>query len=125
MAGYPFVVSEHRGVGPVHYDVIIGTGPRCHTWRFERGTRGWHGRRIADHRRRYLTWSGPISGNRGTVMVRATSRAYGHFSRHGTILHVRPNPLVCFGYGAPIGSCFQQRGNRVVAVISHASIPVL
>ncbi len=57
----------HRGHGALHGDLILGTGARCLTIHLEPGRRGWRLRVGAPHRRRYLTWSGPISQGRGTV----------------------------------------------------------
>jgi hypothetical protein len=111
-----------RGAGPLHYDVIIGTGARCLTWRFERHARGWRGQQITDHRRRYLTWSGPLSGGRGVVRVCARSRAVGCRHAQGAFFLLRPNPLVCLGMGVATGSYLYQHGKRVVVVAMTQSI---
>lgn len=59
----------HRAHGPLHCDVIIGVGAKCPTWSLSRERSGWRVIRKPDHRRRYLTWCGPLKGGRGVVHV--------------------------------------------------------
>ena len=70
----PFVVLHHTGVPEPHFDLLLalpGDG-RLPTWRLSTPPETWPTAapaavRIADHRRAYLTYEGPISGNRGHV----------------------------------------------------------
>jgi len=68
-----FVIQFHAGFGPDHYDLMIEAGETLATWRFADPPGGAAGplpcERIADHRRAYLTYEGPVSGGRGTVRI--------------------------------------------------------
>ena len=66
-----YVVLRHEGVADPHYDFMLELSPgaalttwRCDTWPF-RATIPLTP--LADHRREYLTYEGPVSGGRGTV----------------------------------------------------------
>ena len=65
------VVLRHEGVEEPHYDVLfeISPGSPLATWRASRWpiAPGDHAVRAADHRPAYLTYEGPISGDRGHV----------------------------------------------------------
>jgi hypothetical protein len=119
---WPLTVSQHRGYGPLHVDVLVGAGPRCRTWRFERTTRGWVGRPIQAHRRRYLTWSGPVPGGRGVVRVQQRVRASGVVQGQNVVLFIRSNPLKYLGLGNSAQVFFSQRGRRVVQLRSAVMI---
>ncbi|MFO0927467.1 MAG: DNA polymerase ligase N-terminal domain-containing protein [Gemmataceae bacterium] len=64
-----FVLLEHDHPF-LHYDLMIEVGDVLWTWRLDvalpTGER-LAASRIADHRRAYLDYEGPVSGNRGTV----------------------------------------------------------
>ena len=68
-----FVVLFHRlppSAGRAsHWDWMIEEGDALATWALVQWPdgRGVPARRLADHRRHYLTYEGPVSGNRGTV----------------------------------------------------------
>jgi hypothetical protein len=67
-------VLAHRANGPLHLDLVTGVGSTCPTWAL-----AWAGPRLRlvrklGHRRRYLTWSGPLAGGRGSV--RAVGRGW-------------------------------------------------
>lgn len=69
-----FVVLRHQDADGVHFDLMleIGADSPLATWKFidapETAVNGpLTGRRIGDHRRIYLDYEGPISGNRGHV----------------------------------------------------------
>ncbi len=60
----------------MHWDLCLDTGSVLVTWQLLRDPRAWMAadapdslpaRRIADHRRAYLDYEGPISRNRGEV----------------------------------------------------------
>ena len=79
---------EHAGIGastqrPLHWDVMFDVGETLRTWAFstepweasQRGASSCSATQLADHRRAYLDYEGPVSGNRGTV-VRVDSGTY-------------------------------------------------
>lgn len=67
----PAALLRHRGHGPDHLDLILGSGPRCATLRLARGPHGWQARWLEPHRRRYLgLWRAPLAGGRGAVARR-------------------------------------------------------
>ncbi len=119
---WPLTVLQHRGHGPQHMDVVLGAGPRCRTWRFERTTRGWVGRPIQAHRRRYLSWSGPVPGGRGVVRVLHHGRASGVAHGSHTVITIHPNPLFCLGLGSSEQIFFRHHGHRVVQLRSAVMI---
>jgi len=67
-----FVVLEHKEAEGSHYDLMIDIGEALATWKCLQPpehalTSPLSCQRIADHRRRYLDYEGPISGDRGHV----------------------------------------------------------
>jgi hypothetical protein len=71
-----FVLLEHTTGNDRHWDLMLDTGERLATWRLLEDPHllagpavldGLRARRIGDHRRAYLDYEGPVSGNRGTV----------------------------------------------------------
>lgn len=73
-----FVIHHHTG-NPreeAHYDVMIESGDALLTWRVSEAAmelflegKEVSARRIADHRKAYLTYEGPISCDRGMVKI--------------------------------------------------------
>lgn len=68
-----FVVLQHTDRQGVHFDLMVDGGEVLVTWKSPRppeatGAEGclWH--RIVDHRRVYLDYEGPVSGDRGSVV---------------------------------------------------------
>jgi hypothetical protein len=64
-----FVVLEHRWNG-VHWDVMLETGGHLRTWAVDAPIvpgQELPARSLPDHRLAYLTYEGPISGDRGQV----------------------------------------------------------
>lgn len=66
----PFVVLRHEQRDGIHYDVMIQQGNALATWKCaappeQAGPMACE--RIGDHRLAYLTYEGPISGDRGRV----------------------------------------------------------
>lgn len=67
--------KEHFLSDTEHWDLCLDLGETLATWRISRDprttpdkkTHNWPARRIVDHRRAYLEYEGPISGNRGEV----------------------------------------------------------
>ena len=70
-----FVIQAHSGWGPLHYDLMLPGGELLATWRLNDAPTDVHGSpglqcvRIQDHRREYLTYTGPVSGERGRVDI--------------------------------------------------------
>ena len=59
----------HRGYGARHGDLILATGARCLTLRIDCQQGRWRVAIADPHRRRYVTYRGPLSGGRGAVEV--------------------------------------------------------
>ena len=74
-----YVVLRHEGVAQPHFDLMLETAPGAAlaTWRIPR----WpideqiNIDKVAEHRRDYLDYEGPISGDRGHVK-RVTAGTY-------------------------------------------------
>lgn len=66
-----YVVLRHEGVAEPHYDLMFETaaGSALATWRSAVWPIKDEARlvKVADHRREYLTYEGPVSGDRGHV----------------------------------------------------------
>lgn len=66
-----FVVLRHIDRDGDHFDLMIESGERLATWKFPdfpgAGDSRQSCRRIGEHRRLYLDYEGPISGDRGVV----------------------------------------------------------
>lgn len=65
-----FVILKHQGHGDMHYDLMLESGDTLITWSCSQNPLTHpttECMRIADHRKAYLTYEGPISKNRGTV----------------------------------------------------------
>lgn len=74
-----YVVLHHTGVAEPHYDFMLAiddAGPLL-TWRLSRWPPGEDDRAtpIASHRRVYLEYEGPVSGQRGVVKRVAAGQA--------------------------------------------------
>lgn len=67
----PFVIHRHVADDEVHFDLMIRRGDKLATWSFPEmpGAEKITGERNFDHRLKYLTYEGPISGNRGTTTI--------------------------------------------------------
>jgi hypothetical protein len=61
-----FVILEHQGKGPTHFDLILEGQALCPTFQFEQKEL-ISGKRIQDHRKNYLTFEGQISPEKGIV----------------------------------------------------------
>ncbi len=67
-----FVVHHHVGHGPEHWDLMLEEPDALATWQLDRppsmsGDAPIPAVRIEDHRKAFLTYEGPISGQRGEV----------------------------------------------------------
>ena len=71
----PFVLLHHRISDKEHWDLCLDLGEALATWRIPRDprttpdktTHRCPAQRIADHRRAYLDYEGPVSNHRGEV----------------------------------------------------------
>lgn len=63
-----FVVLQHDHP-MLHWDLLLEHGDACRTWRLLTEPSCWpiDAESIGNHRKHYLTYEGPVSGNRGTV----------------------------------------------------------
>ena len=71
---FGFVALHHTGIETEHWDLMIDVHGRegLISWRIMSEPSGWQqedviAERISAHRRAYLTYEGPVSGNRGEV----------------------------------------------------------
>ena len=67
-----FVILHHRLGDGEHWDLMLERGDILLTWQLLRDPTvpdsfPIPARRIGDHRKAYLTYEGPLTGNRGTV----------------------------------------------------------
>jgi len=67
-----FVILHHRLDQGEHWDLMLERGEVLWTWQLllepvNAASLPIPARRIADHRKDYLTYEGPVSGDRGTV----------------------------------------------------------
>jgi hypothetical protein len=71
-----FVILLHTGQGSqgeAHYDLMLEEGPALATWQLARSPEDLPpggvapARKLADHRREYLSYEGPVSRGRGRV----------------------------------------------------------
>ena len=67
-----FVILQHRTEQGEHWDLMIDQGESLATWQMDKMLSGDELEgvtvvRLFDHRREYLVYEGPVSGNRGEV----------------------------------------------------------
>ncbi len=65
-----FVILKHQDRGNLHYDLMLEGDEKLITWNCSQNPLTHPAaecRRIADHRKAYLTYEGPVSQNRGAV----------------------------------------------------------
>ncbi len=71
MPALRYVVLHHTGISDAHYDLMIETAPGSDlaTWRVPHWPPGATDKFtvLPIHRKHYLEYEGPISGNRGSV----------------------------------------------------------
>ena len=88
-----YAVLHHTGVDAPHYDLLVETaaGSPLMTYRVDRWpmeTGAVLVERLADHRRIYLDYEGPISGNRGSVRRVAQGTCRLHLRGDRMVLHL-------------------------------------
>ena len=81
----------HRGYGARHGDLILETGARCLTLRIDCQQGRWRVAIAEPHRRRYLTYRGPLSASRGIVDVLWSGTLDGWCSVVGRHWRLHPN----------------------------------
>jgi hypothetical protein len=94
-----FVILHHRVDPGEHWDLMLEVGDGLATWQLLRepasaSSMPIPARRIGDHRKTYLEYEGPVSGDRGTVlridggsvMIEELTGTRGVFEATGTLL---------------------------------------
>ena len=84
---------RHRGGGAWHGDLILATGARCLTLRISCQQGRWRVAIADPHRRRYLTYGGPLSDGRGVVDRLWSGTLEGWYSVTGPHWRLSPNSL--------------------------------
>ena len=71
MGETPFVVHRHIKGATAHYDLMIRRGEKLATWTFPKmpGESRVEGRRLFDHRIRYLEYEGELGEGKGRTMI--------------------------------------------------------
>ena len=69
-----FVIQHHRTKVGQHWDLMLQSGPILATWQLWRTPDSLadgpiQATKIGDHRQAFLTYEGPLTGNRGTVQI--------------------------------------------------------
>lgn len=72
-----FAIHHHTGYGADHWDMMLEVGDNLRTFQLTAMPTGDRHRpipaeRIADHRKAYLTYEGPVSRGRGRVAIVAS-----------------------------------------------------
>jgi len=82
-----YAILQHTGIPDPHFDLLIETSPgsllatwRCPIWPITEPTPLT---RLNDHRRLYLDFEGPLTGNRGTVRRVETGLCKLHIGEDG------------------------------------------
>ena len=87
MRSAPASLLLHEGYGEPHYDLVIGWGKSCPTLKLRLSIRGFMGRWQAPHRRRYLSYRGPVGAGRGRVEQLWHGRVRWHRHQLGWLIH--------------------------------------
>ncbi len=79
MSTSDFVIQQHTTNTGIHWDLMLRLGDVLLTWQVELSPEQWSAgalccRRIFDHRLKYLTYEGEISGDRGSVQIYAAGQ---------------------------------------------------
>ncbi|MBN2063378.1 MAG: hypothetical protein JW745_01150 [Sedimentisphaerales bacterium] len=74
-----FVIQQHTTNTGIHWDLMLRLGEVLLTWQVDKEPDHWSAeplpcRRIFDHRLKYLTYEGDISGDRGRVQIYASGQ---------------------------------------------------
>lgn len=132
-----YVVLRHEGVVEPHFDLMFETAPgsRLATWRSPAWSLGPETpvTPLPDHRADYLTYEGPVSGNRGRVR-RVAAGGHTVLDDGGEIVHLQlddgtvlrlprvPNLLADLptpGNGESFHTLLNAPGFRVERIVSH------
>ena len=87
----------HRGHGAPHGDLVLAAGARCPTLHLTCRRGCWRAALGEPHRRRYLTWRGPLGVGRGTVAQLWSGPLEGACWARGRTCRLKPNPLLLSG----------------------------
>ena len=108
MTDLRYVILHHTGIQEPHYDLMLETAPgsalttfRLAVWPLKKPTGAWP---LGDHRREYLEFEGPLSGDRGRVR-RVASGTYRTVTRNDDEWEaVLDGSVTITIYSAPPGS---------------------
>ncbi len=95
-----FSILHHQEPAGEHWDLMLERGDVLLTWQLDvepvsRDVLPIVARRIADHRKRYLTYEGPISDDRGTVRrVDSGSVEFENITESKLVVRLAGNRLV-------------------------------
>lgn len=93
-----FVILEHDHPH-LHWDLMLETGEVLRTWRLESApviNQTIAAQTIGDHRKAYLDYEGPVSGNRGSV-IRWDAGAFAWVSQEPMRVTISLNGERCRG----------------------------
>lgn len=81
-----YTVSRHETREGTHYDLFLESGDILKTWRLDRPPEDNPSQvePIGDHRKAYLDYEGPVSGDRGRVTIHAA----GNYSLDAGVLEL-------------------------------------
>jgi len=130
MPWIPASLLLHRGHGTLHADLILGTGPRCVTVGFRTAAGRWRVKLGVPHRRRYLTYRGPVPGGRGAVVQLWRGLAWWMRSAATLRLRLHPNQVLLMkmrrisgALGSVPKALRRGRGEVVVPLHRAATLP--
>ena len=87
MRSAPASLLRHVGHGPTHFDLVIGYGKQCPTAKLHLKFGVLAGFWQAPHRRRYLSYRGPVRGGRGSVQQVWQGQVWWHRGPRGWQIH--------------------------------------
>ena len=94
-----FVILHHKLADSEHWDLMLERGEVMLTWQLEREPVDQAGlpipaERIGDHRKAYLEYEGPVSGDRGHVRrVDAGTVEFGEVGPNRVVVHLEGQRL--------------------------------
>lgn len=120
---------RHRGHGPCHADLVLETGATCATIRLGVAAGRWLVTIGVPHRRRYLTYRGPVAG-RGAVAHLWRGHVWQARSAHALQCRMHPNQMYMMKmrrmFSVPAStweSLPGKRGQLVVPLPRSATLP--
>lgn len=90
-----FVIQLHDHPDGAHWDLMLEKADHLATWQIPIPLTQWSAHpvactRIFDHRKKYLTYEGPLTQNRGSVHI-ADKGEYRVLSQSDTVFHLQIN----------------------------------